>query len=288
MQPAEGTTYAEVLSQLESLSKEQPELQVFTEQLSRILKWQQEVFDTFKPDMTKVDSAQGLKRNLKGKPFLRPEDLVIDHDQFHELLTKVAGEACRSQGNDNQSGPQKPDEPHPELLRAIMYAEAETLAACAEYFSLPVPIFVFSAHQALIPFLEGYAHAIREQIDESTWMRGRCPVCGGEPLMAKLTGEGGQRYLQCGLCRTEWLYKRMECPFCGNDDQDTLRYFFGEEDKRRMVEVCEKCKGYIKTVDVRDMYRHVPLLVEDALTLPLDMAARQEGYGRGGSELFGL
>ena len=52
----------------------------------------------------------------------------------------------------------------------------------------------------------------------------RCPFCAEKPVAAVLRpeGEGGKRFLLCGLCFTEWEYRRLRCPNCGEEDKDKL------------------------------------------------------------------
>ena len=98
--------------------------------------------------------------------------------------------------------------------------------------------------------------------------------------MAKLRGSDGKRMLGCSLCNTEWAFSRLKCFSCGNEDQDSLGFFFTQKEDAYRIDKCDKCRSYIKTVDERkkaeDKLR--PLLVEDVATLYLDMLAEKEGY----------
>jgi predicted RNA-binding Zn-ribbon protein involved in translation (DUF1610 family) len=51
-----------------------------------------------------------------------------------------------------------------------------------------------------------------------------CPFCGEQPVVAALrpAGDGGKRSLICSLCATEWDFRRMLCPRCGEADQEKL------------------------------------------------------------------
>ena len=98
--------------------------------------------------------------------------------------------------------------------------------------------------------------------------------------MGKLEKETGKRHLQCQLCRSGWTFKRLECPFCGCDEQKKLRYFYDEDDPAYRVEVCDKCRRYLKTVDLRKKDREISLIAEDLATLHLDVVAEQEGFCR--------
>lgn len=80
----------------------------------------------------------------------------------------------------------------------------------------------------------------------------------------------------------------MECPFCNNTEQKELRYFSGENDKIYRVEVCDRCKTYLKTVDNRERENGVLLFVDNLVTLHLDLVAKREGFQRETNRLFGL
>ena len=96
--------------------------------------------------------------------------------------------------------------------------------------------------------------------------------------MGKLAAETAKRFLQCHLCRTEWAFKRLECPFCGNSDQEKLRFFCDEQDLTYRVEVCDLCKRYLKTIDIRETGKPASLLVENVATIHLDVVAHREGF----------
>jgi FdhE protein len=94
-------------------------------------------------------------------------------------------------------------------------------------------------------------------------------------------GVEGAKFLVCSSCGFEWRFKRLGCPFCGNGDHKKLRHFNTEADgKGYRVDVCEECKRYIKTIDLRELKVEVVPLVDDISTLHLDIIAQKEGYTR--------
>jgi FdhE protein len=99
--------------------------------------------------------------------------------------------------------------------------------------------------------------------------------------MAKFQKDDGRRILECYLCGTQWAFKRLRCPFCGNEDHKTLGYLFLDGDSCR-IDKCDNCKRYIKTLDERKSTQDQPLslLVQDVATLYLDILAIREGYQR--------
>jgi FdhE protein len=91
--------------------------------------------------------------------------------------------------------------------------------------------------------------------------------------------------LRCSFCSTEWYFKRLMCPFCGNEDQNSLKYFFVDESSpvekpAFRVDVCDNCKSYIKTLDERKLSESEKpdLYLENLGTLYLDILAQRDGY----------
>jgi FdhE protein len=132
--------------------------------------------------------------------------------------------------------------------------------------------------ESLRPALEILSEKYNDTIMKSQWPEGYCPVCGKEPKIGELREEEGFRYLFCNQCGCEWSFRRVKCPFCGNDDQKTLAYFTIEDEEAYRVDVCNRCKRYIKTVDFRKTREKANLDVEDIATLHLDILANEEGY----------
>jgi len=132
-------------------------------------------------------------------------------------------------------------------------------------------------HATLKPFLISHAKNLRHFIGQERWRRGYCPVCGGSPDLAYLDKERGARWLVCSRCDTEWVFQRLDCPFCRNQDQNTLAYFTDDAGLYRLY-VCEKCKRYLKAIDLRQAKEELLLPVERLYTLDLDRQAREQGY----------
>jgi FdhE protein len=147
------------------------------------------------------------------------------------------------------------------------------LDAEEEFFDL-VELFL---EESLRPSLEIVAQKYADVIARSGWLEGYCPVCGKEPKIGQIRGEEG-RFLFCNQCGFEWHFLRIKCPFCSNEEQQSLAYFTVEGDEQYRVDVCNECKRYIKIVDFRESKREPNLDVEDIATLHLDILANEEGY----------
>ena len=132
--------------------------------------------------------------------------------------------------------------------------------------------------ESLRPALEMIVEKYGPLLARCKWEEGYCPICGKEPKIGEIKQEEGVRYLFCNQCGIEWPYQRIKCPFCGNEEQQSLAYFTVEEDERYRVDVCNECKRYIKIVDFRQEKEEANLDVEDIATLHLDILANEEGY----------
>lgn len=131
-----------------------------------------------------------------------------------------------------------------------------------------------SLRPALGKVVEKYGKAVAD----AEWSEGYCPICGQEPKIGEIRDEEGVRYLFCNQCGYEWYFRRIKCPFCGNEEQQSLAYFTIEGEEKYRVDVCYVCKRYIKMVDFRNTEEEANLDVEDIATLHLDILANEEGY----------
>ncbi len=104
--------------------------------------------------------------------------------------------------------------------------------------------------------------------------------------MAQLVaGEGGRpRLLACGCCGTRWRFRRIGCPYCGNEDPARLDVIEQGPSGVRL-DVCEACRGYVKTYTGAGQE---VLLLADWTTLVLDAMAGERGYRRRGASLYDL
>jgi len=116
-----------------------------------------------------------------------------------------------------------------------------------------------------------------------------CPFCGEQPVVAALrpAGDGGKRSLICSLCSTEWDFRRMLCPRCGEEDQEKLPIYTAERFPHVRLEPCDTCHGYLKAVDLTSNGLAVPE-VDELASLALDLWADEKGYTKLQTNLFGL
>ncbi|MGF6701981.1 FdhE protein [Paraburkholderia sp. MM5496-R1] len=122
---------------------------------------------------------------------------------------------------------------------------------------------------------------------------GLCPVCGSHPVASTLRIGGAYdnyRYLQCGLCATEWHMVRSKCSNCdstkgiayqvaGSPDADAAAREAESKNAALKAESCDECHTYRKIgIQAKD-YEFDPF-ADDLASLTLDLLMGAEGYRR--------
>ena len=204
-------------------------------------------------------------------PLLTFDDLVLDWSKMENLFREallVISEYFDSV--DPQS-----DIPLEDIARA--WYEGKPLPK----LGIDEDTLCVALHTALEPFLAAHASVLLQEVNQKGWRRGYCPICGGSPNFAFLSKEQeGARWLICARCDAEWLFQRLKCPFCGIEEQKSLAYFTDDKGKYR-VYICERCKSYLKAIDLRQAASEVLLPLEWVATLDLDRQAYELGYSAG-------
>jgi FdhE protein len=124
---------------------------------------------------------------------------------------------------------------------------------------------------------------------EGNYSKNVCPACSGLPQLAILLpeGEGASRWLLCSFCLHQWLFRRIVCPGCGEEDKEKLPRYFAEQWANVVVEACDTCRKYLKTVDMT-IDGHAEPLVDEAAAAALDVWASERNYSKIVPNLIGF
>ncbi len=207
---------------------------------SRLLEFYQRLFLIQSKAEQRIGKAKaGLDREVinerleNGQPLINFDELTLDwsllNDIFAEVIATFAdysdlfGEVPKSL-REQKSRPSLPKK----VVRA-WYEKASLPASIAvdnanEYFLLEAII-----QATLKPFLISHSRALLGLVNQEDWRRGYCPICGGKPDFAFLDKERGARWLLCSRCDSEWLFQRLQCPYCGTQNQNALADFTGDD-----------------------------------------------------------
>jgi FdhE protein len=114
-----------------------------------------------------------------------------------------------------------------------------------------------------------------------------CPACGSPPVSSSVVGwpkAHNTRFCTCSLCGTMWNVVRIKCVLCSSTEGIAYHSIEGQPDLVK-AETCEKCRRYLKVLyQVKDP--KLDPLSDDVASLDLDMLLTQEGWERGGHNLF--
>jgi FdhE protein len=122
------------------------------------------------------------------------------------------------------------------------------------------------------------ASSLADAIKDLKWDKGYCPVCGTHPAIGWIEEKGSKRWLRCGQCGTNWSFSRVICPYCENEAQQGMDYFYVDERPQESAFTCEKCKKYLITLNrISELNEH-NLDVEAISLAYLDMIMQDKGF----------
>ncbi|NIM97185.1 MAG: formate dehydrogenase accessory protein FdhE [candidate division Zixibacteria bacterium] len=265
-----------------------PESKLYLELCQAVAK-ARSVFAARHQDRIKLPEDATQKEAGARKPFLDIQKFDTEKRLLEKFLDDLVGLLERYEVFDRREieklGAIKENTRVQELMRAVLATDSKGLRQLSTQIDVEMDLLLLVGLNLTQAVLELYAKKLRPKVDQKNWLKGICPICGGHPAIEKLRREDGSRMLHCSLCGTEWHFKRIMCPFCGNEDHNSLRYFFVEEDSpfgsdAFRVDVCDKCKMYIKTLDERKLAENQKpdLYLQNLNTLYLDILAQRDGY----------
>ncbi len=285
-------TIDKLRERIDSIIRERPSHREVLEFVREVVTEQYKIRPKVKIDPVKIDREK-INGKTEGSPLLDKRDLYLDIASAARLfkrLCKVLSrnkEASRDSKRIYQALRDK-DINLVELFKQTGAENGDYVSTLSKKLGVREDLLFFLAGNSIKPIWEAYADELKGNVDQEAWWKGYCPICGSLPFIAELREEG-ERFLVCSSCSYEWRFKRLKCPFCENEDQKGLRYFYAQrEGNTNRVDVCEKCKRYIKGIDIQELPSDFISFAEDVGTLYLDVLAQEEGYKREGVKYGGL
>lgn len=270
-----------ILQRLEEWAQREGQLPDFVELYRQLVRIQSEARSQFTLPKPSLARSTVLERSYQGIPLLSFQELVLNWEQVANLAQEVIPLVTKD-SPDLTSEVQGLEDiaANIDLLEQVVrvWYEGSSLSAIAAAQNIDEQLLTFVVETALKPFLSAYSEVLLPLVDQESWRRRYCPVCGGKPDFAFLDKDRGARWLICSRCDAEWLFKRLECPYCGTQNQDALAYFTDDEGIYRLY-VCDECRSYIKAIDLR--LTESDVLLERILTLDMDVQGQQAGYKKG-------
>ena len=262
--------YQQFLTYLNKSKTRHPELVellVFYEQLSCE---QDEFVSGLDKNSFPVDHNLKFSRLTEGIPQFTFEELLIGREDFVRLSIRMADFITEYFPYFKDGGEVMTDEDMLKIAQTIFNSRNPVVLS-----DTLLNLTSLTAGLSLIPYIQRACDAIVARIPQDAWRRPYCPVCGGKPFFAALDNESGARSLLCSRCNAEWIYGRIGCPFCESTEKQL--YYLSEDGQYRLY-VCDVCRCYIKTIDLRQTGRDVHLPIECIVTVSMDIAAQEKGY----------
>jgi FdhE protein len=270
---------SKILEKLAAMEKEEGGLPLLLQFYRGILHVQVEARKGIETPQVGLSDDVISERTQQGIPLLSFDEIKVESAPVQDLFVRVAGTYANYPGvfgeiTDKLRSPEAGRRLTPEAIRAWYNGEALPPAILSGADDTMVRAII---QFTLKPLLSTYAAALISSVKQDRWRRGYCPICGGIPDIAFLEKGRGARYLVCSRCDSAWLFQRLECPYCGTQDQNALAYFTDEKGLYQL-NVCDKCKRYLKTIDLRKTDKEVLIPLERLLTAVIDRQAQERGY----------
>ena len=178
------------------------------------------------------------------------------------------------------------------VLAASLSRDQAAIRTGAVHRGLAPDLLWLVAELAVSPYVYALQRAIFPAVDEgrtgegatvlvaalANWSHGFCPVCGSWPALAEVVSE--RRALRCSFCAFAWGGQRHACIYCGEDGEQFSSEPLDPGEGRRHLELCNRCRSYMKAVAV-DEWSPFPLIaIGDLETMDLDLAAIERGFSR--------
>jgi FdhE protein len=281
------TETEKIKNRVKEMVKQRPSHKEVLEFYRDVVLEQNSALSKIKTSPLEIDKDDAKEKLEQGFPIVEKKAFILDVPSATRLFRKLCKLLSKTKKGQHDSeritqAMRKKEIKLPELFRQIESENNEYIISLSEKLQVNPDVLSFLATNSIKPIYETYAKELKDYVDQERWWKGYCPICGSEPYISELKNEGGvegARFLVCSSCNFEWRFNRLKCPFCENEDHEKHRYFYTEKEGRAYrVDVCEKCKRYIKTVDTNELDKEVIPLLEDAGTLHLDILAQDEGY----------
>jgi len=238
----------------------------------------------FKPDTSSI--LPKLKKKVpqhlyQNKPVLTLHEITPSWAEFEALFLQITELAKKYLSPTQQEIKELDDiSANPQLSKEALKvwfgsSAASTQGKFKKGDLNPVTGSVLQA--TLYPWLTTYASELLPLTKVELWRKRYCPICGGSPDFSYLEKEEGERWLVCSRCDAQWPFYRLTCPYCNNQEHKTLAFFTDDKGLYRLY-VCERCRRYIKAIDMRKTIEDTLLPLERVMTLDMDRQAIEQGY----------
>jgi FdhE protein len=290
MQVEPGSLIEQIVRRLRAIAQESPDLGEAACLYEAILPLLNNA--DLRPTPVSLTLAEARRKMQEGLPLLHCLDLELSAEAVHGLMTDLARAIERiwdmkasSKSRDAIRLVRVALEENAldvsRLLPLVTAGDGDALASAAHTLQIDAGLVRTLLQSALKPALRAWCRQLTPLAEGIPWDKCSCFICGAQAVLGELQENNLVKHLRCGECGADWVFRRLQCTYCGNEDHKTLGYFSPEgRSGNALVEVCDKCKGYLKVIPSFTPGPTEMLAVEDLATLHLDCIARERGYAR--------
>ena len=272
------------------LQETKPHLEEILAFYKKIFLLQAKSFETLeiKPVLISQDLLQA---KLAGNfPLITREEFSIDFNSAEKLFGKICRLCSDHKIKAHESMTlllnivEKHKLSFKDIAEKFLYKNDSWLDDFTKKNNIEKSSLEFLLYNSLKPGIIKCSDQIALYLDKTygkTQYQGYCPVCGSTPGVSLLSSENGSRSFVCSFCWHEWETHRIFCPFCNTTDSKDLSYLQIEGEKGIRGDVCDKCRKYIKTIDLREYKHDIFLPLELLGAIPIDIKLQEEGYNSG-------
>jgi FdhE protein len=236
--------------------------------------------------LTKLDFSSIDKKRLKaGVPVSRQINLFSpDENSLKEIALSLAsavkkGLPSLTEGIDRFCKFIQKKEINPaDYFKVLTNDENKTVDGWSRNLEISPSNASFLMSLVARVVLENRAKEITAALGEFLWEKGYCPICGEFPSVALIEEDGGKRFLYCSSCGHGWRFTRVVCPYCENEAQKGMDYFYIENRTQESAFVCEKCMKYLITLYRAGNLHNRDMDISAISLVHLDMIMQEKGY----------
>ena len=262
---------------VEDLKHNKPDYSPLLDLYEKIFLAQEESRPSVSLEETEIPSELIQTKIKEGFPLIDISQFKIDYSEGQKLFRRLCDILIEGENEFSESAAaiarvfdaNRID--YPSMCNFFLNEDEKSFNAVAGELDVDNASLAFILYNSIKPSLSVNAEKLSSRIDENEiWEKGYCPVCGSQASLS-LFEENGKRYLVCGFCWHKYASKRVFCHYCENTDHETLHYYSFEDEEGYRVDVCDKCKKYIKTIDCRVFGRYLYPPLEYISTAHLDI-----------------
>lgn len=280
--PERAALFSDRAARLRKLADSNP-IGGYLRLMASVCEAQQHLLNGFTPKMPTAQAlADAQQCSMPLIPALAPLRDHVWHEVLRKLLDRVeaAGAVTPALGKvlDTLRGyDAQALESHADAILAQRYSEVDP--ACAPLIIAALQIVWTAMASRLDPRAVPYLDT-----------PGLCPVCGAQPVASIVRIGGpyqGYRYLQCGLCTSEWHMVRVKCSNCDSTKGIAYHGVDGGNGGNGALkaESCDECHSYRK-IGYQEKDVEFEPLADDLASLTLDLLMNDAGYRRSAPNPF--